>query len=66
VELRDDGELRLYRGDYRYYLDKVAEEKERVHLEAIEAQKAEKAAEKRQKQREKQAEKRKAQATTKG
>ena len=53
VEIRD-GELRLYRGDYRYYLDKVAEEKERARLEQIESQKAAKAAAKRQKQREKQ------------
>ena len=61
VELRD-GELRLYRGDYRYYLDKIEEEKERVRLEAIEAAKAAKAAAKREKQRSKQAEKRKAKA----
>jgi ATP-binding cassette subfamily F protein 3 len=53
VELRD-GELRLYRGDYHYYLDKVAEEKERARLEALEAVKAAKAAAKRQKEKEKQ------------
>ncbi len=53
VEIRD-GELRLYRGDYHYYLDKIAGEKERARLEQIESQKAAKAAEKRQKQREKQ------------
>ena len=29
VEIRN-GELRLYRGDYSYYLDKIAEEKERA------------------------------------
>ena len=52
VEIRD-GELRLYRGDYRYYLDKIAEEKERAKLEKIEAEKAAKAEAKRQKQREK-------------
>ncbi|WP_346292586.1 ABC-F family ATP-binding cassette domain-containing protein [Sphaerothrix gracilis] len=52
VELRD-GELRLYRGDYHYYQDKIAEEKEQVRLAAIEAAKAAKTAEKRQKQREK-------------
>jgi len=52
VEIRD-GELRLYRGDYHYYLDKIAEEKEKTQLEAIEAEKAAKAAAKRTKQREK-------------
>lgn len=51
VEIRE-GELRLYRGDYRYYLDKISEEKERTRLEKIEAEKAAKAAAKRQKQRE--------------
>ncbi len=51
VEIRE-GELRLYRGDYRYYLDKVAEEKERARLEKIEAEKAAKTAAKRQKQQE--------------
>ena len=58
VEIRE-GELRLYRGDYHYYLDKIAEEKERVKLEKIEAEKAAKAAAKRAKNREKQAAKRK-------
>ncbi|HEY9621368.1 MAG TPA: ABC-F family ATP-binding cassette domain-containing protein [Crinalium sp.] len=53
VEIRD-GELRLYRGDYHYYLDKIAEEKEKARLEAIEAEKAEKAAAKREKQKQKQ------------
>lgn len=52
-----DGELRLYRGDYHYYLDKVKEEQERTRLEALEAEKAQKAAEKRSKQREKQKQK---------
>lgn len=52
VEIRD-GELLLYRGDYHYYLDKIAEEKEKVRLAAIEADKAEKAAAKRAKQKEK-------------
>jgi ATP-binding cassette subfamily F protein 3 len=52
VEVRD-GELRLYRGDYHYYLEKVAEERERVKLEAIAAEKAEKAAAKREKQKQK-------------
>lgn len=53
VEIRD-GELRLYRGDYAYYLEKIAEEKERVRLEKLEAAKTAKAAAKRQKQKEKQ------------
>lgn len=52
VEVRD-GELVLYRGDYHYYLDKVAEEKEKVRLEAIAAEKEAKAAAKRAKQKEK-------------
>jgi ATP-binding cassette subfamily F protein 3 len=53
VEIRD-GELRLYRGDFKYYLDKVAEEQEKAELAAIEAEKAAKATAKRQKQHEKQ------------
>jgi ATP-binding cassette subfamily F protein 3 len=52
VEIRD-GELHLYRGDYHYYLDKIAEEKQKAELAAIEATKAAKAAEKRAKQRDK-------------
>lgn len=52
VEIRD-GELRLYRGDFHYYLEKVAEEEEKVKLAAIEAEKAAKATAKRQKQKEK-------------
>ncbi|MGI8933564.1 MAG: ABC-F family ATP-binding cassette domain-containing protein [Phormidesmis sp.] len=58
VEIRE-GELRLYLGDYRYYLDKISEEKERTRLETIEAEKAAKVAAKRQKQRQ-------AKAATKG
>jgi ATP-binding cassette subfamily F protein 3 len=54
VEIRD-GELRLYRGDYHYYLDKVAEEAEVERHTALEAEKKAKAEAKRQKQREKQA-----------
>ncbi|WP_088893833.1 ABC-F family ATP-binding cassette domain-containing protein [Leptolyngbya ohadii] len=53
VEIRD-GELRLYHGDYHYYLDKIEEEKEKVKLAAIEAEKAAKAAAKREKQKDKQ------------
>ncbi|NJN04485.1 MAG: ATP-binding cassette domain-containing protein [Leptolyngbyaceae cyanobacterium RM1_1_2] len=52
VELRE-GELKLYRGDYHYYQDKVMAEKEQAELAAIEAQKSAKVAEKRQKQRQK-------------
>ncbi|MGF1495786.1 MAG: ABC-F family ATP-binding cassette domain-containing protein [Elainellaceae cyanobacterium] len=52
VEIRD-GELLVYRGDYHYYLDKLAEEREKARLEAIEAEKAAKAAAKREKQRQK-------------
>ncbi|MER3432253.1 MAG: lysophospholipase [Leptolyngbya sp. ERB_1_1] len=56
VEIRD-GELRLYRGDYHYYLEKVSEEKEKAKLAAIEAEKAAKAAEKRSRQKAKEKEK---------
>jgi ATP-binding cassette subfamily F protein 3 len=59
VELRD-GELRLYRGDYHYYLDKVYEEKEKIKLAQVEAEKAAKAEAKRQKQKEKEKQKREA------
>lgn len=59
VEIRE-GELRLYRGDYQYYLDKIEEEKERVKLEAIEAEKILKVSTKREKQKEKQKQKTKA------
>lgn len=52
VEIRD-GEFRLYRGDYHYYLDKIAEEKEKIRLAAIEAEKEVKAEAKRAKQKEK-------------
>jgi ATP-binding cassette subfamily F protein 3 len=52
VEIRD-GEFLLYRGDYHYYLDKIAEEQERTQLEAIEAEKTAKAEAKRTKQKEK-------------
>ncbi len=56
VEIRN-GELRVYQGDYHYYLDKLAEEKERARLEKIEAEKAAKDAARRQKQKEKQRQK---------
>ncbi len=58
VEIRD-GELRLYRGDYHYYLDKVAEEAEAAQRAALEAEKKAKAEAKRQQQQAK----RKASAT---
>ncbi|HEY9688537.1 MAG TPA: ATP-binding cassette domain-containing protein [Coleofasciculaceae cyanobacterium] len=53
VEVRD-GELRVYQGNYRYYLDKIAEEQEQAALAAIAQEKAAKAALKRDKEREKQ------------
>jgi ATP-binding cassette subfamily F protein 3 len=43
VEIRD-GEFRTYLGDYHYYLDKIAEEKEQKKLAAIAAEKAAKKA----------------------
>jgi ATP-binding cassette, subfamily F, member 3 len=52
LEIRD-GEFRLYRGDFKYYQDKVAEEKELSQLSAIEAEKAAKNDAKREKQKEK-------------
>jgi ATP-binding cassette, subfamily F, member 3 len=55
VEIRE-GELRLYRGDFHYYIDKVAEEKEQATLAAAEAEQAAKAEAKRQKQRDKEKE----------
>ncbi|KGF73204.1 lysophospholipase [Neosynechococcus sphagnicola sy1] len=62
VEIRE-GELLLYRGDYHYYLEKIAEEKELAHLEQLEAEKAAKAMAKRAKQKEKE-KSRKAKAET--
>ncbi|NEQ50483.1 MAG: ABC-F family ATP-binding cassette domain-containing protein [Leptolyngbya sp. SIO3F4] len=64
VEIRE-GELRLYRGDYNYYLEKIAEEKERARLEKLEAEKAAKSAAKRKKQKEKQKSKAAAKKKTK-
>jgi ATP-binding cassette subfamily F protein 3 len=43
VEIRD-GEFRVYLGNYHYYLDKIAEEKEQAKLEAIAAEKSQKKA----------------------
>ena len=45
VEIRD-GEFRAYLGDYHYYLDKIAEEKELAKIAKLEAEKAAKKAEK--------------------
>jgi ATP-binding cassette subfamily F protein 3 len=61
VEIRD-GELRLYRGDYHYYLDKLAEEAEAEKQAALDAERQAKADAKRQKQKEKQKEKQTAKA----
>ncbi len=52
VEIRD-GELHLYRGDYHYYLDKIAEEKTEAKRKKIAAERAAKAEEKRQKNKQK-------------
>jgi len=54
VEIRD-GELCLYRGDYSYYLEKIAEEKEQAHQAQLAAEKADKAAQKKAKQQTKKA-----------
>lgn len=50
VELRD-GDLRVYLGNYEYYLMKIEEEKEQIRLTAIAAEKAAKADAKREKQK---------------
>ena len=52
VEIRE-GQLVVYNGDYHYYLDKLAEEKQRAKAQQLAAEKAAKAAEKRAKEREK-------------
>ncbi|MEM7590604.1 MAG: ABC-F family ATP-binding cassette domain-containing protein [Cyanobacteria bacterium P01_A01_bin.83] len=52
VEIRD-GELVVYPGDYHYYLDKIAEEKEKARQQAEAKLKAEKQAAKRAKQAQK-------------
>jgi ATP-binding cassette subfamily F protein 3 len=48
-----DGQLKLYEGNYHYYLEKKAEEKEREFLVKQENERAAKAAEKRLKEKEK-------------
>ncbi|MGB8699913.1 MAG: ABC-F family ATP-binding cassette domain-containing protein [Thermosynechococcaceae cyanobacterium] len=58
VDIRD-GELRLYRGDYQYYLDKMTEETEQAKLARLAVEKAAKDAAKRSKQKEKELEKKK-------
>jgi len=50
VEIRD-GELRLYRGDYHYYLGKLEEETEAKRQATLEAERKAKAEAKRQKQK---------------
>jgi ATP-binding cassette subfamily F protein 3 len=52
VEIHE-GELRLYRGDYHYYLDKVAADTEAEKQAALEAEKTAKAEAKRKQQQEK-------------
>jgi ATP-binding cassette, subfamily F, member 3 len=52
VEVRD-GELRLYRGDYHYYLEKLEEEKAQAKLGKLATEKTAKDAAKRAKQQEK-------------
>lgn len=54
VEIRD-GELRVYRGNYHYYLEKIEEEKQKAEQERIAAEKAAKEAAKRAKQKAKKA-----------
>ena len=58
VEIRD-GELIAYPGDYHYYLDRLAEEKEKARQEAEAKQKAEKQQAKRAKQADKKKQKQK-------
>lgn len=63
VEIRD-GEFRVYRGDYHYYLDKLEAEREQAYQQQADAEQAAKQAAKRTKQREKeQTRKKKKQAT---
>ena len=57
VEIRE-GEFKTYLGDYHYYLDKVAEEKQAQQQRLARAAKEQKQAEKKAKEREKQAQKR--------
>jgi ATP-binding cassette, subfamily F, member 3 len=63
VEVRE-GQLLLYRGDYRYYLDKITDEKDKARLEAIEADKTAKIEAKREKQKAKDKDKKEAKRGT--
>jgi ATP-binding cassette, subfamily F, member 3 len=54
VEIRE-GEFRLYRGDFKYYQEKIAEEKDMKKLATIEAEHKAKNDAKREKQKEKEA-----------
>lgn len=51
-----EGELKLYQGDYHYYLDKLEEERLKIEQERIASEKAAKVAAKRAKQKEKEKE----------
>jgi ATP-binding cassette subfamily F protein 3 len=62
VEIRD-GELLVYSGDYHYYLDKIAEEKEKERQRIEAEKKTAKQAEKRAKQAEKKKQKKQTKAT---
>jgi ATP-binding cassette, subfamily F, member 3 len=54
-----DGEFKVYRGNYAYYLEKIEEEKEQVRQTKLKAEKDAKVAEKRAKQKEKELAKKK-------
>jgi ATP-binding cassette, subfamily F, member 3 len=58
VEIRD-GELLVYQGDYRYYLEKQDEARLQVEQAKLEAEKAAKATAKREKQKQKEQERKK-------
>jgi ATP-binding cassette, subfamily F, member 3 len=64
VEIRE-GEFRVYRGNYHYYLDKVAEEKAAVTAARLTADKTAQAAAKKAKQKAKEQSKKDAKKTTK-
>jgi len=64
VEIRD-GELRLYRGDYHYYLDKLAEAEEEENQQAIAREESAKATAKREKQKQKEKERKDAKSADK-
>ncbi len=64
VELRD-GQLRLYLGDYHYYLDKLAEERDKARQDKLDAEKAARSATKRAQQKAKEQEKKQKRAEAK-